>query len=595
MAIGDADEAVLAAKFAVMRQVLDERQWRVYLGAEANALGYGGTAAVARAAGASENTVAAGAAEALDPDALTALAPGRSRRPGAGRPRAEDRRPGLTRVLKDLLEDGKRGDPMSEMTWSTLSLRDIARQMVLLGFPVSKDTVARLMRAGGWSLQGMSRVLEGSQHEDRDDQFRHINGQIAACQAAGDPVISTDAKKKEHLGAYFRDGRSWRPAKDPVKVRDHDFRDKDTVRIVPYGIYDITANRGFVSVGTSHDTAAFAVSAIRLWWREEGQFRYPAAGRLLITCDAGGSNGWQCRLWKDRLAVLAEETGLRIGVCHFPPGTSKWNKVEHRLFCHITRTWKARPLMTIDDAVAGIAATITAQGLKCHPVRDDGDYPDGIKISDARMSYLEDRVLERDAFHGEWNYAVLPRPRPAPEPEPEPEPARPGRVPAAVLNHPALTGIPATDLTALAAALDVRFEARLQQRNYTLRGGPRITAVRSSRTHGNRRLGVTDHLLALRLRDHLGLPVQVIGVLLGIDGGTVSHATALAAGLLAAARITVPAAPPPENPPRSPAALLEYAAAAGIPLTIPENRQTMPDHFRTRKKRAIRDTPETGN
>jgi Rhodopirellula transposase DDE domain len=595
VAIGDADEAVLAAKFAVMRRVLDERQWRVYLGAEANALGYGGIAAVARAAGASENTVAAGAVEASDPEALTALAPGRSRRPGAGRPRAEDRRPGLTRALTALLEEGKRGDPMSEITWSTLSLRDIARQMALLGFSVSKDTIARLMRAGGWSLQGMSRVLEGSQHEDRDDQFRHINAQIAEFRAAGDPAVSVDAKKKELIGPYRRDGRSWRPAGDPVRVRDHDFMDRKMGRITPYGIYDIAANRGFVSVGTSHDTAAFAVSALRLWWQAEGSSRYPAARRLLVVCDAGGSNGYRCRLWKDQLAVLAEETGLEITVCHFPPGTSKWNKIEHRLFCHITRTWRARPLMTKEDAVAGIAATTTYQGLKVTAVLDEGDYPDGVKVSDERMKHLEERVVARHGAHGEWNYAVLPGPRPAPEPAPAPAPARPGRVPAGVLNHPALTGIPAADLTALAAALDVRFEARLQQRNYTLRGGPRLNAVRSGRTHGNRRLSLTDHLLALRLRDHLDLPVQVIAVLLGIDRSTVPHVTALAAGLLAAARITLPAAPPPENLPRSPAALLEYAAAAGIPLTIPENGQTMPDHFRTRRKPATRDTPETAN
>ncbi len=331
-----------------------------------------------------------------------------------------------------------------------------------------------------------------------------------------------------------------------MTVMDHDFAGRDTVRIVPCGIYDITANRGFVSVGTSHDTAAFAVHAIGLWWREEGQFRYPAASRLLITCDAGGSNGWQCRLWKDQLAVLAEQAGLVIEVCHFPPGTSKWNKVGHRLFCHVTRTWKARPLMTTGDAVAGIAATVTGQGLKCTAVLDDGDYPDGVKVSDTRMKHLEDRVLERDAFHGEWNYAVLPEPRPAPEP------ARPGRVPAAVLNHPALTGIPAEDLAALAAALDIRFEARLQQRNYLLRGGPRVNAVRASRTHGNRRLGLTGHLLALRLRDHLGLPVQVIAVLLGIDGGTVPHVTAPAEGLLAAARITLQPGPPPETSPAPP-------------------------------------------
>jgi hypothetical protein len=593
MAFGDADQAVLAVKFAVMRQVLDERQWRVYLGAEANALGYGGIAAVARAAGASESTVAAGAAEASDPEALTALAPGRSRRPGAGRPRAEDKRPGLTRALTALLEEGKRGDPMSEITWSTLSLRHIARQMAAAGFAVSKDTVARLMRQDGWSLQGMSRVLEGKQHADRDPQFQNIAARIAAYRAAGDPVISTDAKKKEHLGAYWRAGESWRPRGDPVKVMDHDFTGTDTVRITPYGIYDIAANRGFVSVGTSHDTAAFAVNAIRLWWQEEGQFRYPGTGRLLITCDSGGSNAVRCRLWKDQLAVLAAQTGLRIEVCHFPPGTSKWNKVEHRLFCHITRTWKARPLMTIDDAVAGIAATITGQGLKCHPIRDDGDYPSGIQVSDARMTYLEDRILERDAFHGEWNYAVLPEPRPAPGPAPDP--ARPGRVPGEILNHPALTGIPAADLTALAAALDIPFEARLQQRNYTHRGGPRRTAARTSRAHGNRRLSITDHLLALRLRDHLDLPAQVIAVLLGIDRSTVSHVTALGAGLLAASRITLATSPPPENLPRTPAGLLAYAAGAGIPLTIPENGQAMPEHFRTRRKRATRDTPETAN
>jgi hypothetical protein len=583
VAIGEADEVALAAKFAVMRPFLDERGWRVYLGTEANALGYGGIAAVARASGASQATVAAGAADAADPQALAALEPGRSRRAGAGRPRAEGAQPGLPAGLRGLLEEGKRGDPMSELTWSTLSLRDIAGQMALLGFACSKDTVARLMRADGWSLRGMSRTLEGSQHEDRDAQFARINARIAEYQEAGDPVISADTKKKEHLGAYHRAGRSWRPEGDPVQVLGHDFTDKDTVRIVPYGIYDSTANRGFVSVGTSHDTAAFAVSAIGLWWQEEGQFRYRAARRLLITCDSGGSNGNRCRLWKDQLARLAEQTGLRIEVMHFPPGTSKWNKIEHRLFCHITRTWSARPLMTIDDAVAGIAATVTGQGLKCTAVTDDGDYPDGTEVSDARMKHLKDRVLELDAFHGEWNYAVIPVPRPAPEPAPEP--ARPGRVPAAVLNHPALTGMPAEHLTALAAALDVPFEARLQQRNYTQRGGPRINNLHSSTTHAGRRLGITDHLLALRLRDHLDLPLQVIAVLLGVDPTTVSHAATLAAGLLAAARITPQASPPPENLPRTPAALLAHAAQAAIPLTIPDNGQTMPDHFRTRRNR----------
>ena len=319
--ISEADEAALAAKFAVMRPFLDERGWRVYLGTEARALGYGGIAAVARAAGASQTTVAAGAAEAADEGALAVLEPGRSRRPGAGRPRAEDVQPGLKRALAGLLEDGKRGDPVAEIAWSTLSLRDIARQAAVLGFGCSKDTIARLMREDGYSLQGMSRVLEGSQHPDRDAQFRRLNAKITQYRAAGEPVVSVDSKKKEHLGPYHRAGRAWRRRGDPVKVSDHDFPDAGTVRITPYGVYDIAANRGFVSLGTSCDTAAFAVNAIRLWWQEEGSLRYPHATRLLVTCDAGGSNSYRCRLWKDQLAELAEETGLVIEVMHFPPGT----------------------------------------------------------------------------------------------------------------------------------------------------------------------------------------------------------------------------------------------------------------------------------
>ena len=592
MTVSEGGEAALAAKFAVMRPFLDERGWRVYLGTEANALGYGGIAAVARASGASETTVAAGAAEAGDPGALGGLEPRRSRRPGAGRPKAEDS-PGLSEALDGLLEEGKRGDPMSAVTWSILSLRDIARQMTLLGFPCSKDTIARLMRQDGYSLQGMSRVLEGSRHEDRDAQFEHVNARIEAYRAAGEPAISVDGKKKERLGAYHRDGRSWRPAGDPVRVRDHDFRDKDTVTIAPYGIYDIAANRGFVSVGASCETAEFAVNAIRRWWRAEGSLRYPRATRLLVTCDSGGSNSARCRLWKDQLAVLAQETGLAVEVCHFPPGTSKWNKIEHRLFCHITRTWKARPLMTKEDAVAGIAATVTARGLKCTAVLDDGHYPDGIKVSDARMRHLEDRVLDRGRFHGEWNYTVLPAPRPAPEPEPEP--AAPGRVPQRVLNHPALTGIPAADLTALAAALEAQFEARLQLR-YRTRRGHRTRASRSGAPHAGRRLDVAGHLLALRLRDHLGLPAAAVGALLGIDRTTVSHATTLAGELLTAARITLQHAPPPHKPPRTPDELLAYATAAGIPLTLPENGRPMPDQFRKRGYHRIpRDTPEPAN
>jgi hypothetical protein len=594
MAISNFDEAGLAAKFAVMRPFLDERGWRVYLGTEANALGYGGVAAVARAAGASQATVAAGAAEAADGEALAALEPGRSRRPGAGRPKAEDT-PGLKEALDGLLEEGKRGDPMSAVTWNTLSLRGIARQMALLGFSCSKDTIARLMRQDGYSLQGMSRVLEGRQHEDRDLQFGHINAKIAEAAAAGDPVISVDGKKKEQLGAYHRDGRSWRRTGDPVQVRSYDFPAKDTVTISPYGIYDIAANRGFVSVGTSCDTAAFAVSAIRLWWQDEGSLRYPHAGKLLITCDAGGSNDHRRRLWKDQLAVLAEQTGLVIGVCHFPPGTSKWNKIEHRLFCHITRTWSARPLMTIGDAVAGIAATATSQGLKCTAVVDDADYPGGIKISDERMKYLEERILDRGAVRGEWNYAVLPAPRPARDPDPEPDPA-PGPCPRDVLNHPALTGMEPAGLRALAAALEVPFGARREHDNYARRGRGRISPPKNpDAAHGNRRIDVTGHVLALRLREHLRLTAHITGALLGVDRTTISHATSLTRQLLASTGIPLPpAAPPPGIRLRTTDDLREYAAAAGITLTIPETGPRVPKYTR-RKQPGSRDTPETAN
>jgi hypothetical protein len=592
MAISRADEDGLAVKFAVMRPFLDERGWRVYLGTEANALGYGGIAAVARASGASETTVAAGAEQARDPG--TRAVPGRSRRPGAGRPRAENRQPGLRRELDGLLEEGRRGDPVSAVCWNILSLRDIARQMTLRGFPCSKDVIARLMHEAGYSLQGMAKVLEGSRHEDRDLQFGNINAEIARALDEGEPVISVDGKKKEPLGAYGRAGTTWRPAGDPVKALSHDFKDEDTVTVCPYGIYDIAANRGFVLAGTSHDTAAFAAGAIRRWWRDEGSLRYPRAGRLLVTCDAGGANSWRSHQWKDQLAVLAAETGLRIEVMHFPPGTSKWNKIEHRLFCHITRTWRARPLMTPGDAVAGIAATVTGQGLKCTAALDEGDYPTGLKVPPARVRELEDRCLDRGPFHGEWNYALLPAPRPGtPEPEPGPGPRRPGRVPAAVLGHPALTGTRPQDLAALAGALDGPFEARLAQRNYRLRKGPRITRARAAGPSGNRRLTITDHLTALALRRHLQLPHRAIGALLGVDQTTASRAVLLAGELLAAACLTLPAAPPPANLPRTPAQLLAHARENGIPLTIPENGHPMPEQFRTRTNRTTPDTPET--
>ncbi len=596
----EADEAavtaLLAGKFAELRPHLDERRWRLYLGSEARARAAGSgcslaaaAAVVAAAAGVSRATVMAGAgelAEGAEP------LPGRARRPGAGRPRLEDGSPGLSQALRGLLEPSTRGDPVVAVTWTTLSLRDLQRQLAAAGFRCGKDAAARMLHEAGYSLQGMSRVLEGRQHPDRDAQFRHVNVVIAEFAAAGDPVVSVDAKKKEQLGRYHRPGRSWRPEGNPVKVRDHDFPDAEAGKVTPYGVYDIAANTGFVSVGTSHDTAAFAVNALRRWWRAEGSLRHPGARRLLVTCDAGGSNGCTSRLWKDELAVLAAEAGLEITVAHFPPGTSKWNKIEHRLFCHITRTWKARPLMTREDAVAGIAATTTYQGLKVTAVLDDADYPEGVKVSGERMRHLEDRVLDRGAAHGEWNYTVMPAPRPAPAPAPVPAPA--GRCAQDTLNRPALTGLDPDDLRELAVTLEVPFGARREQQRYARRGGRRVNAIRNGDgSNGRRRIDLLDHVLALRLRDHLGAPATLVGVLLGVDRSTVAHAVTLTRQLIAENGILLPSpARPPGTRPRTPADLREYAGTAGIDLVIPEAGPHTPKYSRRHRAQPA-DTPET--
>jgi hypothetical protein len=555
MPVSGDGEAGLAAKFAAMRRLgLSERQWREYLGIEARALGYGGIAAVARAAGVSESTVAAGVSQ-VESGELEELPAGRSRRPGGGRKRLEDKDPGLGTALKTLVEESTRGDPMSPITWCSLSLRDLERQLAALGYRCGKDAVARMLRADGYSLQGMSRVLEGSQHPDRDAQFRHINAMIAAFGAAGDPVVSVDAKKKEQLGCYHRAGRSWRGKGDPVQVLSHDFPDQQLGKITPYGIYDIAANRGFVSVGTGCDTAAFAVHALRLWWQHEGAGRYPGARRLLVTCDAGGSNSYRCRLWKDQLAVLAAETGLQIWVCHFPPGTSKWNKIEHRLFCHITRTWRARPLMTKEDAVAGIAATTTYQGLKVTAVLDEGSYPAKVKISDKRMKDLEERVIARHGAHGEWNYAISPVPA-APEPDPPASPApRPDLQALA-----ALAGI--TDFAGLLQDMAVPWAAAREQRLYLARG-----ATRAKDSGGTPwRLPFEAIVAAACCHVRLAMPYRLLEELLGAHESTISLAARRIIPLLAAHGIAGQSGRPRIT---TRAQLLKHAAAVGITVEPP--------------------------
>ena len=565
--------ARLAEKFAEFRPHADERAWRLYLGSEARAYareaGCGIAAAaavVAAAAGVSRATVAAGAGELAEG---AGPLPGRVRRAGAGRPRAQEAQPGLRPALRGLLEAATRGDPVTAVTWTTLSLRDLERELAALGFRCRKDAVARMLREDGYSLQGMSRVLEGRQHPDRDAQFRHVNAMIAQFTAAGDPVVSADAKKKELIGPFARAGRSWRPAGDPVKVRDHDFPDEELGKVVPYGIYDIAANRGFVSVGASRDTAAFAVNALRLWWRAEGSLRYRGARRLLVTCDAGGSNSQVSRLWKDQLAVLAAETGLEVTVCHFPPGTSKWNKIEHRLFCHITRTWKARPLMTRDDAVAGIAATVTYQGLKCTAVLDDGHYPGKVKVSDQRMRHLEERVLDRGPFHGEWNYTVRPAP---PEPDPPPGPDLPALA--------ALAGI--ADLGALLAAAAAPWHAARDHRLHLARGAPR---TRNSGPAAPRKLPFEAIVTAAACHHRLGMPYRLLSEVLGAHETTISAAVTRINPLLAPHGIT-PATPATRITTLT--RLRQHATASGITINgITRQKPPSSDHQD--------DTPETAN
>jgi transposase len=553
MAVSEGAGAGLAAKFEAMRRLgLTERQWREYLGIEARAVGYGGIAAVARAAGVSETTVAAGVAG-VESGELEGLAPGRSRRPGGGRKKAEETQQGLRPALKGLAEAATRGDPMAEVTWCSLSLRELERQLAALGFRCGKDAVARMLRAEGYSLQAMAKVLEGKQHPDRDDQFQRINAMIAAFTQAGEPAVSVDGKKKEQLGPYHRDGRSWRPRGEPVRVRGHDFPDEKLGKITPYGVYDIAANTGFVSAGASHDTAAFAVSALRLWWQREGSMRYHGARRLLVVCDAGGSNSCTGRLWKDQLAVLAGQAGLEITVCHFPPGTSKWNKIEHRLFCHITRTWRGRPLMTKEDVVAGIAATTTYQGLKCTAALDDGEYPGGIKISDERMKHLEERVIARHGTHGEWNYAI----RPAPAgPEPEPPAAPPPGPDLEALA--ALAGI--GDLGVLLAAVAVPWQAAREQRLHLDRGRGRRKASGGT----SWRLPFEAIVTAAACHQRLRMPFRLLEELTGAHESTISLATRRVTPLLAAHGIT-----PRDHGTRISTLdqLHKHAAAQGITLT----------------------------
>jgi hypothetical protein len=393
-------DAVLGGLYELIAPHLTEKQRRLLAGAAARALGRGGGARMARISRLSRPTVYAGVRE-LDarPDPR-----GRVRRPGGGPKRLIERDPGLLQALDELVAPDTRGDPASPLRWTCKSTRQLADALVAQGFQVSDDTVGRLLKQQGFTLQRTLKTEEGAQHPDREAQFGYINQQAKQHLAAGQPVVSVDTKKKELVGRYANGGAEWQPAGEPERVGVHDFPDKELGKAIPYGVYDLGANAGWVSVGTDHDTAAFAVATLRRWWQQAGRVGYPHAERLLITADAGGSNGYRLRAWKTELARFAAETGLGVTVCHFPPATSKWNKIEHRLFSHISMNWRGRPLVSHEVIVELIAATATRPGLRVRAELDRHSYPLGVKISDRELAAVP---LRRHDWHGEWNYTVL--------------------------------------------------------------------------------------------------------------------------------------------------------------------------------------------
>lgn len=388
-----------------MAALLNEQSRRRFVALEAQALGRGGVSVMARISGLSRSTIHHGL---LDIERQVSAPPGRIRQRGGGRKRKGLEDPTLEADLKGLVEPVTRGDPMQPLLWTARSLRNLVKELASKGHQVCPTVVGDLLRDMGYSLQANSKTREGSHHIDRDAQFHYINAQAKAFLAAREPVISVDTKKKELVGNFKNNGREWRPAGTPELVNVHDFIDPKLGRAVPYGVYDITNNVGWVSVGTDHDTASFAVQAIRRWWRTMGKKRHPAATRLLISADGGGSNGYRVRLWKVELQKLADQLKLPITVCHLPPGTSKWNKIEHRLFSFITINWRSKPLRSYRTIVQLIAATTTDAGLRVRAELDQNKYPKGIKVTNAELATVN---LFRHSFHGDWNYTISPRPR----------------------------------------------------------------------------------------------------------------------------------------------------------------------------------------
>jgi len=399
------DPAPIRDRFTALSPHLNERERRLFAATEAAAAGYGGIAAVSAATGIAVSTIGRGLKDLAE---ASGLVPGRVRRAGGGRKPLVANNPGLLRDLMALVEPGERGDPMSPLRWTCKSLRQLAAELVARGHQISRTVVGELLKAQKFSLQANSKTNEGGDHPDRDAQFSYINQSVTTALAAQHPVISVDTKKKELVGEFKNAGREWRPQGEPEQVRVHDFLIKELGRAVPYGIYDLAANAGWVSVGMNHDTSAFAVHTIRRWWQDIGCRRYPGAKRLTITCDGGGSNGSRVRLWKLELQKLANELGIEITVHHLPPGTSKWNKIEHRLFSFITMNWRAKPLVSYQVIIDLISATTTETGLKVVCELDDNVYPKGVVVSNEELAAIN---IVRADFHGEWNYTIKPSDR----------------------------------------------------------------------------------------------------------------------------------------------------------------------------------------
>ena len=392
-------------KYQLLAPEMDERMRRQWAATEARDLGWGGISLVARATGLSRPTITAGLRELDQPSPQRVAEAARVRRPGGGRPPLKKTDPGLLTALESLLEPGIRGDPESPLRWTCKSTRRLAEELTRRDHPVGPRTVAALLREVGYSLQANRKTREGTSHPDRNAQFEYINTSVKRFLRRGQPAISVDTKKKELVGDFKNAGREWRPKGKPEEVRSHDFLDKTLGKAIPYGVYDMANNQGWVNVGIDHDTAQFAANSIRRWWSEMGQQRFPKATELLITADGGGSNSSRCRLWKVSLQALADDLGLTLFVCHFPPGTSKWNKIEHRLFSFITQNWRGKPLVNHQTIVNLIASTTTRTGLIVKAALDTNTYDTKIKVTDEELASLR---LQRHKFHGDWNYTISP-------------------------------------------------------------------------------------------------------------------------------------------------------------------------------------------